>query len=83
MGKKESSRPARWARACSQMREALDELTGLKGEYEEWRGNLPENQDGSPVAEKLDAIADLDLDSVESVVSECEGVELPLGFGRD
>lgn len=83
MGNAKNSRPARWAQACAKMREGLDELTSLQEEYQEWRDNLPENQESSPVAEKLDAVADLDLDSVESTLSDCEGADLPLGFGRD
>ncbi len=83
MGKKGNSRPARWAKACEKMREGLDELTSLKDEYQEWRDNLPENQDSSPVAEKLDAIASIDFESLEDIVSECECADLPLGFGRD
>lgn len=83
MGNPKTSRPARWEVACAKMREGLDELTSLRDEYQEWRDNLPENQESSPVAEKLDAVVDLDLDSIESSLSDCEGIDLPRGFGRD
>lgn len=73
--------------------EALSELNELKSEYEDWQGNLPENLQNSPLGEKLQAVADLDipeewdsstsLDDVEQLIGELEGVELPLGFGRD
>lgn len=74
--------------------EALGELRDIQGEFQEWRDNLPENLDGSPVAEKLDAVLGLDLDGVaddpgadwqatDQVIEECGAVDLPLGFGRD
>lgn len=88
------SRPARWSDACAaasaaaeSLRAALDELDGIRQEYEEWRDNLPENMESSTLAEKLDAVVDLDLlgsmDEIENTISEAEGIELPLGFGRD
>jgi hypothetical protein len=62
------SRPQRWT-------EAVETLRELQGEYQEWLDNLPENLQGSPLAEKLEAVCALDLDEFE--------VELPRGFGRD
>jgi len=89
------SRPKRWADAirkgkegCDYVREAFNELQELKTEYEEWKDNLPENLQNSELANKLEAIVDMDFD--ESQVEDCEGVfdeaesaELPQGFGRD
>lgn len=63
------SRVTRWENA-------VGELVELQQEFQEWRENLPENLQGGMLAEKLDAICDLDL-------SELEGIEVPLGFGRD
>jgi hypothetical protein len=62
------SRPQRWA-------EAVETLRQLQAEYQAWFDNLPEALQDSPVAEKLEAICDLDLDQLD--------VELPRGFGRD
>lgn len=42
--------------------EALEELNGLKEEYGEWKSNLPESLQSSPVGEKLDAIDSMDFD---------------------
>jgi DNA repair ATPase RecN len=103
---KSSSRPARWAKAISDAKEALagirehlsalqeakGALEDLKSEYEEWQGNLPENAQNGPTAEKLQAVVDLDLDdldledaldSADTVAEEAENLELPQGFGRD
>ena len=87
------SRPKRWERAVLDARQALSEvesamedLKEMQEEFSEWRDNLPEGLDQSPVAEKLDAMMDLDLDmdsSIEDTLDECENAELPLGFGRD
>jgi len=65
------SRPQRWA-------DAVAELSSLLEEYQEWRDSLPENLEGSALAEKLDAVL-----GYEGFIQELEGVELPLGFGRD
>ena len=62
------SRPARWAAA-------LDELRTLQGEYEAWRGQLPESLTDSRTAELLEGVLEVDLEAVD--------VELPRGFGRD
>jgi hypothetical protein len=63
------TRPQRWADAVATLRE-------LQGEYQDWLDNLPESQQDTPLADKLQAVCDLDLDELESV-------DLPLGVGRD
>jgi len=62
-------RPQRWADAVTTLRE-------LQAEYQEWLDNLPENLQDGALADKLQAVCELDLD-------ELENVDLPLGFGRD
>lgn len=89
-----TSRPKRWQEACSEaerafeaLRSALENLDEIREEYEDWRDNLPESLQSSAVAEKLDAVADLDLlsclDEVESLIQEATEMDLPKGFGRD
>lgn len=51
-------------------------VVDLVAEYTAWLEALPENQQDSPVAEALRAIADPDL-------SELLAIEPPRGFGRD
>jgi hypothetical protein len=91
---KVKSRPKRWqeaaakaAAAWNDLQTALDDLDSLRQEYEEWQGNLPENLQQSALAEKLQTIVDLDIDSAKSsmddLLGELEAVELPRGFGRD
>jgi hypothetical protein len=85
------SRPKRWAKAIEALREQVDvsAIEELKEEYEDWLGNLPENLEQSPTAEKLEATieaAETIMDAASELVAaleEAEGVELPLGFGRD
>src|SRR5215472_8353077 len=62
-------RPHRWATA-------VPALIGLQDEYRAWLDNLPESLEGSRLAEKLQAIAEFDLE-------ELEAIELPRGYGRD
>lgn len=92
--KRGKSRPARWREAVERgqsalgaLREAVEDLKSLQEEYAEWQSSLPENLQYSATAEKLTAIENLDLepdlDSVEGVLDEADGVDLPLGFGRD
>lgn len=77
------SRPARWAAAVSDAQDAVARLVELTEEYADWRDGMPENLDGSPAAEKLDAIADLGIDDLAATLDEAECAELPRGFGRD
>lgn len=88
------TRPARWNEALLNARKsyeilrmALEDLEEIRVEYEEWRDNLPESLQSSPTADKLDEVCNLDIESVlggvESLLDEAEGLELPLGFGRD
>jgi DNA repair exonuclease SbcCD ATPase subunit len=94
---KQKSRGQRWSEAVAAVqanveaaKEALEELKSVRGEYEEWKDNLPENLQSSALGEKLEAVCDLDLDGVESslddalsTLEEAESMDLPLGFGRD
>lgn len=69
--------------------QAMSELTDMKSEFEEWRDNLDGRFSGSALSEKLDAVCDLnvevevDLSDAEVALDEAEGMDLPLGFGRD
>ncbi len=76
--------------AANDLRLALDDLYELQQEYQEWRDNLPENLASSPIAEKLDTICEIDIESqvstiddIESAIGEFGDADLPLGFGRD
>jgi hypothetical protein len=48
----------------------------LQAEYRAWLDNLPENLEGSRLAEKLPVIAELDLE-------ELQAIDPPRGYGRD
>ena len=76
--------------SAADLRSALEDLYELQQEYQGWRDNLPENLESSPIAEKLDTICEIDIESqvavmddIESVISEFGDADLPLGFGRD
>ena len=62
-------RPQRWAAA-------LATLVALQDEYRAWLDRLPENLEGSPTAERLQAITEIDLD-------ELLAIDPPRGYGRD
>jgi hypothetical protein len=63
------SRPKRWAAAVAA-------LVDLQDEYRAWLDNLPASLEGSRLAEKLQAIAELDLE-------ELKEIDPPRGYGRD
>jgi hypothetical protein len=77
------SRSAQWEAATADAAEALGRLQDLQQAYCEWRDNLPENLQSGILADKLDAVCEIDIDSAVSVIEEAEGLDLPLGFGRD
>jgi len=62
-------RPTRWATAVAA-------LIDLQDEYRAWLDTLPANLEGSRLAEKLLAIAELDLE-------ELQMIDPPRGYGRD
>jgi len=64
-----SPRPGRWAAAVAA-------LVKLQDEYRAWLENLLPNLEGSRLAEKLQAIADLDLEELQTI-------DPPRGYGRD
>jgi uncharacterized protein YhaN len=105
---KQKSRTTRWMEAVAACRQQMDTIQGaaddlvqalndlheVQAEYEDWQGNLPENLAQSALGEKLDAVMDIDIESVmneplenwgdlERAVDEAEGADLPIGFGRD
>ena len=67
--KDKRSKARRWG-------DAVQELVDLQADYQAWLDSLPENLRSSAVAEQLEAVCDLDLDSLQDV-------EPPRGFGRD
>jgi len=62
-------RPQRWGAAVAVLIE-------LQDEYRAWLDNLPASLEGSRLAEKLQAIVDLDLE-------ELQAIDPPRGYGRD
>ena len=63
------SKAQRWS-------DAVQELVDLQAEYQAWLDSLPENLESSAVAERLEEICNLDVDSLQDL-------EAPRGFGRD
>jgi hypothetical protein len=51
-------------------------LIDLQDDYRAWLDNLPTNLEGSRLAEKLQAITEINLD-------ELQAIDPPGGYGRD
>jgi hypothetical protein len=51
-------------------------LVALQDEYRAWLDRLPESQEGSATAEKLQTITDMDRDELQTI-------DAPRGDGRD
>jgi hypothetical protein len=62
-------RPQRWTAAVAT-------LTDLQDQYRAWLDNLPASLEGPRLADKLQAIAELDLEELHTI-------DPPRGFGRD
>jgi hypothetical protein len=73
---------------------AADNLVAVQEEYEQWQADMPDNLVDSPTATLLEGVVDLDLqylagqildaiNAAESTIEDAEGIDLPLGFGRD
>lgn len=76
--------------ARDEVRDAIERIKEVQDEYQMWYDNFPENAQGSETYQKLEAVVDLDLepdeddiDAMRSAIEEAEGMDLPLGFGRD
>ena len=63
------SKPQRW-------RDAVEVLLTLQAGYREWFDNLPENLLVTSLGDKLQAITELDLESLQAI-------DPPRGYGRD
>ena len=63
------SKPQRW-------RDAVEVLLTLQADCREWFDNLPENLLVTSLGEKLQAIAELDLEPLQDI-------DPPRGYGRD
>ena len=63
------SRPQRW-------HDAVSVLLALQAAYAAWPEALPDTLRGTATAEALQAIVDLDLETLAAI-------ELPRGYGRD
>ena len=63
------SRPRRW-------QDAVAELLALQVVYADWLEALPDTLQGTATADALQAIVDLDLDTLAAI-------EPPRGYGRD
>ena len=82
-GGRRQSRPARWQNACADAERGLEELVALVEEYTQWRENLPDNLSAGTLAEKLDAITELEFGDALATVQEAAAADLPRGFGND
>jgi hypothetical protein len=63
-------------RAMISVQIRIEDQRTLQSEYRQWLENLPEAFCESPVAEKLEEVCSLDLESLATV-------DLPRGWGRD
>jgi hypothetical protein len=51
---------------------------GILDGYQEWRDNMPGGVSDSATAQRLD-----DMLALRDLVEQLQGVDLPMGFGRD
>jgi len=58
---------------CTQVKAAQEELSDLLSEYGEWLDNLPENLRDSVIAEKLEELITLNVDSFDEGLATVRG----------
>lgn len=80
---KKQTRSDRWNLAAGEAESGLASLLDVQQEYQDWLDNLPENLQNSALGEKLQAVCDLDIQGALDTINEAQGLDLPLGFGRD
>ena len=83
-----------WAAAMAKAEDCCNELEEMRSEYGERYDNMNEGLQQSAYGEKCGAMNDVsfdfpsiddfeDPDEIEALFTEAEGMEIPLGFGRD
>ena len=75
------SRPKRWSIAAQDAQAALNALREVQEEYSDWYENLPDNLQQSPVGEKLEEVANIDIEGALSIIEEAADADLPRGYG--
>lgn len=80
---KHPSKADQWSTASVAALDALNTLEELRSGWADTYNNLSEGLQQGPFGQKCEAMDNLDLQSAIDTVSEAEGMEVPLGFGRD
>jgi hypothetical protein len=77
------SRAAKWQRLAGEAEHDVEELIAIQQEFQEARDSQPDGLQDGPFAQKCNEICDIDLEGALGMLQEANGVEVPLGFGRD
>lgn len=83
MAKRQPSKTTRWYDACRRARAALEELEELREGFGDTYENMTEGLQQTSFGIKCEAMKDFDLQPAIEAIDEAEGLEIPLGFGRD
>jgi hypothetical protein len=77
------SRAAAWARLAGEAVANVEELIDYQQEFQDAKDGQPDSLQDGPFAQKCDEVCNIDLESALVTLQEAEGVDVPLGFGRD
>jgi hypothetical protein len=66
-----------WIRAAADAKEGIEQLISLQGQYDEWLGELPDEQRSSELGDCLLVVSQLELNDSLSAVEEAASVKLP------
>jgi hypothetical protein len=77
--------------AKSDFESAWGEIAEIRQEFQDWYDNLGDSLQQGPTGQKLDELLntvdedapEIDIDAATEAVDNAEGVDLPLGWGRD
>ena len=66
-----------WAHAAADAKEAIEQLIDFQSQYDDWLGELPNEQRPSKLADCLLAITRLELESALTLITTAAAIDLP------
>src|SRR5215471_15944409 len=66
---------SQWGQTAADAESALSDLNDVREEYNNWLDNLPENLQSSNLADKLQTVCDIDIESALDVAQEAAAMD--------
>jgi hypothetical protein len=66
-----------WAHAAADIKEAIEQLIDFQGQYDDWLGELPNEQRPSKLSDYLLTITQLELEGAPGLITTAAAIDLP------